>query len=139
MLWRRQGAGSQGEARVSWVRSGSILKLTIAGTALALILPTAAGAAVNVQGSVNQVYVTGADPGTKLRLLNRDGDRVSTKPVNALGGTIFRRIDSGKGYRVREADGTFSRRAAVMNARNAPPNTRIYNQTIPTSGYGYMT
>lgn len=122
----------------SCVSNRVMLKLTIAGTALALLPAASASAAVNIQGSVNQVHVTGADPGTKLRLFDRKGKRVSTKPVSELGGVIFRRIDSAKGYRVREADGTWSRRVAVMNGRNAPPNTEIYNQSVPSSGYTYI-
>jgi predicted acyl esterase len=116
-----------------------MLKLTIAGTALGLlVVPATAGAAISVGGSVNQVYVTGADPGTKLRLFDRNGDRVGTEPAGSLGGAIFRRVDAGKGYRVKEADGTMSARVKVIKGRNAPPTTAIYNQRL-TEGYQYIT
>jgi predicted acyl esterase len=112
----------------------------IAALAAVAMAPASAGAAVNAGGSVNQVYVTGANPGEKLRLLDRKGKRVSVKAVSSLGAAIFRRIDAGKDYRVKEADGTLSVPVDVMNARNAPPkNTQIYNQTIPANGYGYLT
>jgi uncharacterized protein len=104
---------------------------------IAALSPAGASAANNlaVHGSVNQVYVTGAQPGTSLRLVHK-GKVVSRKPVGTLGGVVFRRIASGKGYRVRAADGSFSRRIAVMSER-PPKNTAIYNQTLPPGGYGY--
>jgi predicted acyl esterase len=112
--------------------------LAVAVTLLLVALsPAGASAAdsLNVHGSVNQVYVTGAQPGTSLRLV-RKGKVVSRKPVGTLGGVVFRRIASGKGYRVRAADGSLSRRIAVMSER-PPKNTSIYNQTLPAGGYGY--
>jgi hypothetical protein len=105
--------------------------------------PAGASAAnsLNVHGSVNQVYVTGAQPGTSLRLVRNVKGKgknrvVSTKPVGSLGGVVFRRIPTGKGYRVRAADGSLSRKVAVMSER-PPKNTSIYNQTLPAGGYGY--
>jgi predicted acyl esterase len=109
------------------------------GAALLLIAIPATGASaansLSVHGSVNQVYVTGAQPGTSLRLV-RKGKVVSRKPVGSLGGVVFRRIATGKGYKVRAADGSLSRKIAVMSAR-PPKNTSIYNQTLPSDGYGY--
>ncbi|HEY7268015.1 MAG TPA: hypothetical protein VH501_09985, partial [Solirubrobacterales bacterium] len=90
--------------------------------ATAFILPGEASAdnSLNVHGSVNQVYVTGAQPGTSLRLVRKMKSVkklrvVSKKPVGSLGGVVFRRIPTGKGYRVRAADGSLSRRVAVMS------------------------
>ena len=59
----------------------------LAALALVLLVPSAASAAnsLAVHGSVNQVYVTGAQPGTSLRLV-RKGKTVSKKPVGSLGG-----------------------------------------------------
>ena len=108
---------------------------------LALVVAPSVASAANslaVHGSVNQVYVTGAQPGTKLTLVDRRGNRVSRKPVGSLGGVLFRRVPAGKGYRVRAADGTFSVRIGVMRDRPAPKDTSIYNQALPTGGYGYM-
>ena len=112
-----------------------------AGLALAAAMPAAAAAANNlaVHGSVNQVYVTGAQPGTRLQLIDRGRDRVSRKPVGSLGGVLFRNVPSGKGYRVRAPGGSLSRRVSVMNANPRPPSTAIYNQTLPAGGYGYLT
>jgi predicted acyl esterase len=107
--------------------------------AIAAMVPAGAFAAsgLAVHGSVNQVYVTGGQPGTSLRLLDRKGKSVSTKPVGSLGGVVFRRVPAGKGYRVRAADGSLSVRVGVMRDR-PPSNTSIYNQTLPAGGYGYV-
>ncbi len=115
--------------------------VALAALAMAAIAPASASAAnaLGVHGSVNQVYVTGAQPGTSLRLVDRKGKKVSTKPVGSLGGVVFRGVPAGKGYRVRAADGSFSVRVGVMRDRAAPKDPSIYNQTLPAGGYGYMT
>ena len=48
----------------------------VAALAIALLLPSGASAAnsLAVHGSVNQVYVTGAQPGTSLRLVAQGQD-----------------------------------------------------------------
>src|ERR1700754_566162 len=126
--------GSAGSARHLKRATGPALLVAVA---IAAIAPSGASAAnsLAVHGSVNQVYVTGAQPGTSVRLV-RKSKVVSRKPVGSLGGVVFRRIGSGKGYRVRAADGSLSRRIAVMSDR-PPKNTSIYNQTLPAGGYGY--
>ena len=112
----------------------------LAALVLVLLVPSAASAAnsLAVHGSVNQVYVTGAQPGTSLRLV-RKGKTVSKKPVGSLGGVLFRRVAAGKGYRVRAADGSLSVPVGVMSDRSAPKDPSIYNQTLPAGGYGYLT
>jgi hypothetical protein len=124
--------------------TGANLKRTSAAlaavVAIALLAPGAAAAAngLNVRGSANQVYVTGAATGTKLRLVDRRGRRVATKPVGLLGGALFRRVPTGK-YRVRAADGSLSARVGVFSAKSAPRDPALYNQTLPAGGYGYLT
>jgi uncharacterized protein len=115
----------------------AIVPAAAAALMICALSPAGAAAAnsLNVHGSVNQVYVTGAQPGTSLRLV-RKGEVVSRKPVGTLGGVVFRGIPTGKGYAVRAADGSLSRRIAVMSDR-PPKDTSIYNQTLPAGGYGY--
>ena len=127
--------GSAGSTRHLKRATGPALLVAVA---IAVISPAGASGAnsLAVHGSVNQAYVTGAQPGTSLRLV-RKGKVISKKPVGSLGGVVFRRIASGKGYRVRAADGSLSRRISVMSER-PPKNTSIYNQTLPAGGYGYM-
>ena len=108
-----------------------------AALAVAVIVPATASAAMSVNGSANQVYVTGAGPGQTLRLINKDKETVRTKSVGSLGGVVFRRVKAGKGYRVRVGK-TTSAPVAVFKSKSAPNDTSFYNQTIPAGGYGYL-
>ncbi len=100
----------------------------------------AAGRALTVRGSVQQVYVLGARPGQLLVLLDRRGRGVEIQRAGSLGGVLYRGVKPGAGYRVRVAGGhTRSHAVTVMPDRSAPPSSKIYNQRIPTSGYGYLT
>jgi uncharacterized protein len=130
----RRRDGLRGERKV--LKRASVPALLAALVTIA-VSPSFSSAANNlaVHGSVNQVYVTGAQPGTSLRLV-RKGKVVSKKPVGTLGGVVFRGVATGKGYRVRAADGSLSRRIAVMSAR-PPKDISVYNQALPSSGYGY--
>jgi uncharacterized protein len=97
-----------------------------------------AQAAFEARGSVEQVYVTGLAPGTEASLVERRGRRVATGRADAQGGLLFRELRPGSGYRVR-ADGATSEPLTVLTKRPEPPSTEIYNQQIPSSGYGYLT
>jgi predicted acyl esterase len=89
---------------------------------------------------VQQVYVTGARPGERVALVNRRGATVSVLPAGSLGGLIFRGVKPGSGYRVRPAaGGAASRAVTVLPDRSAPPNPNIYDQRVPSQGYGYLT
>ncbi len=126
------------------------LLCTAAGLLAAVLLAAApAGASAHfipatftAHGSVEQVYVLGTRAGARLTLVDRHGARVAAKHADALGGTVFRGVIPGAGYRVREATarGTLQSRAlTVLPNRSAPPSTRVYDQQIPASGYGYLT
>ena len=73
------------------------------------MLTTAAGAVAaptfNAHGSVEQVYVTGLAPASRLSLLNSAGKTLATRQATALGGVLFRNVTPGSGYRVRPAAG----------------------------------
>jgi uncharacterized protein len=123
---------------------GALLLATLLAASLAVCLAmtaTASAATALVPGgSVQQVYVTGARAGERVALLNRRGATVAVLPAGSLGGVIFRGVRPGPGYRVRPAGGgTASRAVTVMPNRSAPPSTKIYDQRIPASGYGYLT
>ena len=75
-----------------------------------------------------------------MSLLNPAGETVATKQADAQGGLLFRNVAPGTGYRVRLASGgAKSGPLTVLSTRPAPPNTNVYNQTLPTDGYGYLT
>src|SRR3954451_1398453 len=98
----------------------------------------AAQAAIDAHGSAKQVYSTGLKPGAKAKLLNAKGRTVKTKKVSSLGSLLFRGVKPGGGYRV-SVGGAKSAPVTVISNRAAPPSTDVYNQEIPSSGYGYLT
>jgi hypothetical protein len=95
--------------------------------------------AFTAHGSVEQVYVTKLAPHAKMSLLNRTGKTVATKQADGQGGLLFRNVSPGTGYRVHLASGgPKSGPLTVLSTRSAPPSTNVYNQTLPTDGYGYL-
>jgi predicted acyl esterase len=119
------------------------VRLSVAAAALACAFTAAAGAAqaaVDAHGSVKQVYVTGLAAHAQMSLLDNRGRTVAKKKADGLGGLLFRNVKPGTGYRVRPTKGgAKSKPLTVLTTRPAPPSTDVYNQTIPTSGYGYLT
>ncbi|HEU5035074.1 MAG TPA: CocE/NonD family hydrolase [Mycobacteriales bacterium] len=106
----------------------------------AVASPGAKAAAFTATGSAKQVYVTGVAGGARLALINRSGDRVATKRADSLGGAVFYKVSPGSGYRVRVLpDGPTSGRLTVHSERPAPWDPKVYDQSIPDHGYGYLT
>ncbi|HEX9711824.1 MAG TPA: CocE/NonD family hydrolase [Actinomycetota bacterium] len=89
-------------------------------------------------GSVEQVYVTGLVPGAEASLITPDGASLFTQNANSLGGMLFRKVPPGEGYTV-ESDGTTSAPVTVRDDTPAPWDPSIYQQSMPSSGYGYLT
>jgi len=96
-------------------------------------------AAFNARGSAEQVYATGLPPGAEASLVNSAGQMVATRNANDLGGLLFRNVTPGAGYRVRlTANNETSGPLTVLTTQAAPPSTDVYNQAIPSDGYGYL-
>jgi uncharacterized protein len=112
----------------------------IALVVFALSLATAAGAAAfTAQGSVDQVYVTGAPANAEMSL-SKGGATVATQTADALGGLLFRNVKPGKNYRVHlGSGGETSDPVTVHKATPAPWDPGIYSQEIPDNGYTYLT
>jgi predicted acyl esterase len=119
-------------------------------TATALLLTAAAAhakvhfvkATFSAHASAEQVYVTGLARGRPVTLVGHKGTVVSTQRPDALGGAVFRLVTPAPGYRVRQASGHGvgqSGPLTVFSDRPAPPSTKVYDQTLPRSGYGYLT
>ena len=110
---------------------------------LALVFAGAASAAepsFDAHGSVEQVYATGLPEGADVSLLDSNSQVVQTRQANYLGGILFREVAPGDGYRVRlDSTGETSGPLTVLTTQSAPPSTDIYDQSIPSDGYGYMT
>ena len=114
------------------------------GCALLVLLlapgSAAADPAIDAHGSVEQVYATGLAPGAQVSLYDSGGAPVATREANQLGGVLFREVTPGSGYTVGlSANGPESPPLQVLTTQSAPPSTGIYNQSIPSSGYGYLT
>jgi predicted acyl esterase len=107
---------------------------------LAVWLVTAATAlAFSAHGSVEQVYVTELSPGAQMSLL-RKGETVSTQTADALGGLLFRNVTPGSHYSVRlTSTGEESAPLTVHTQKAASWNRSTYRQSIPSSGYTYLT
>ncbi len=99
-----------------------------------------AGPSFDAHGSVEQVYATGLPPGAQVSLYDSEGGEVATKSAGDLGGTLFREVAPGGGYTVGlTSGGPRSDPLQVLTTQSAPPSTDIYSQSIPSSGYGYLT
>jgi predicted acyl esterase len=104
-----------------------------------LLAPGGASAAgFEANGSVEQVYATGVSPGAQVTLLDGGGKTVQSKGADRLGAVLFREVAPGSGYKV-AVGGQQSGPLQVLTAKSAPPDPAIYNQSIPASGYGYLT
>ena len=119
---------------------GRKVGIGVASAVLSLVFASSA-AAFDARGSVEQVYATGLTPGAQVSLLDAGGQTVETRTVNSLGGTLFREVTPGGGYRV-ISNGEASGPLRVMTDQPAPPQEvadEIYSQEVPNDGYGYLT
>jgi predicted acyl esterase len=109
--------------------------------AFSLWLAAAASAsAFTVQGSVEQIDVTGLAPNAQMSLLSNSGATVYTQEADSEGGLLFRSVKPGNGYRVRSiATGETSGEITVHTSASAPWDPSIYDQEIPDNGYTYLT
>jgi predicted acyl esterase len=134
MYWGVLEEGMQLLRRMRFVAVG-----TLAATAVWLVA-TATASAFSANGSVEQVYVTGLAPGAQMSLLRSGGETVSTQNADSQGGLLFRNVAPEEGYRVRlisndEESGPIT----VHTNASAPWDPAAYDQSIPDSGYGYLT
>ena len=115
--------------------------MLVTAMALALALSTAVAQAkagrLVAHGSAQQVYATGLASRATVSLLDRRGRVVSTQRADSLGGIVFRQVTPGAGYRLK-AGRARSAAVTVMSDRSAPPSTKVYDQTLPRGGYGYL-
>ena len=104
------------------------------------LVAAATASAFSAHGSMEQVYVTGLAPSAQMSLLRSNGETVSTQTADSLGGLLFRSVAPKRGYRVRlSSTGEESGPITVHTQAAAPWSRRIYKQSIPESGYTYLT
>jgi predicted acyl esterase len=119
-------------------RRGALTWAAFVALFASLAIPAGAAASFEAHGSVEQVYATGVSPGAQVSLYDGEGHEVATKGADELGGALFRNVAPGNGYRVRSG-GEESPPLQVLTTQSAPPETAFYNQSVPSSGYGYLT
>jgi hypothetical protein len=114
----------------------AMARIALLAALLALAFPAAASA-FDAHGSAQQVYVTWLTPGAPTVLV-KPGGKTVTRAADPQGGLLFRNLKPGSGYRVRSG-GAASAPLTVISNQAAPPDTGVYGQSIPSSGYGYLT
>src|SRR5262245_13082585 len=75
--------------------------LAVAALVALVFASSASAGSFDAHGSIEQVYATGLPAGDAVSLLDPGGQVVETKNANDLGGTLFRSVAPGSGYRVR--------------------------------------
>jgi uncharacterized protein len=114
--------------------------LVIAAGVALVFASSASAASFDAHGSVEQVYATGLPSGTQVSLLDSSNQAIQTRTANNRGGTLFRNVAPGGGYRIRlDSTEETSDPLTVLTTQSAPPDPSIYSQSIPSDGYGYMT
>ncbi len=122
----------------------ALMALLVGWLVASTLVPTAIAAAstagFTAVGSAQQVSATGLAPGASASLLGPTGQHLATRRADGLGGVLFRAVPPGSGYRVRlPSDGQESGRLVVHTDVAAPWDPGVYGQSLPQSGYGYLT
>ncbi len=95
-----------------------------------------------VRGSVGQVFVTGAKPGTALAAYDGKGQRRATGTSDELGSLVFRNLPSGPGYKVQVSDAhpaPTSKAIRVMSEAGSQPPESFYRSQTLKPGFQYIT
>jgi uncharacterized protein len=137
---RRAGSGSRLGAG-SPVRRRALIGVVPVLLAFAVCLLAAASAsAFSAHGSVEQVYATGLPSGAQVSLLGKKGETVAAQTADSLGGVLFRNVAPKGRYQVRlDSTSEESGPIKVYTQKAAPWSRSTYKQSIPKSGYGYLT
>jgi predicted acyl esterase len=123
-----------------WRRPAHIALLCALLTGASAAAAHASSPTFSAQGSVEQVYVTSLAPHAQAALLTSGGRTLQTKRADSLGGLLFRDVRPGGGYHVRLLPhGPRSGSITVHPAADAPWDPQVYNQTINSHGYQYLT
>jgi predicted acyl esterase len=112
--------------------------LTLALAVVPVVAASPAGAATfSANGSVEQVYVTHAPPGSAVDLRDAANHVVAHGAVDDLGSFLFREVVPGDGYTVIDG-GQSSAPLHVMTRTETPPQSFYTNQHL-ADGFGYIT
>jgi predicted acyl esterase len=98
-------------------------------------------ASFNAHGSVNQVYITDAAPGTVLELVGDDSFVKQAGTTDSEGSLILREVPVGTGYHIVSGfPGPLAASGALtVTAWDDPPDQSFYDDQVLPKGYGYLT
>ncbi len=134
------GAGGVRVAASALRRRARIGAFATLATAAVWLVVAATASAFSAHGSVEQVYVTGLAPNAQMSLLRSNGETVATQSADSLGGLLFRKVAPGRRYRVQLTSTSEESGPITVHTQKAAPWDRsIYKQSIPDSGYTYLT
>jgi predicted acyl esterase len=99
-----------------------------------------------VRPSVEQVSVTGAEPGVELVLLDADDQAVALGSSDEQGSLVFRQVEPGSGYRVATVDAqddpddvqVVSEAVDVVSVEASTPEQSFYDAQTLEPGFGYI-
>ena len=132
-----EGRSSAAAALRRRVRIGAFAALAASA---AWLVMAATASAFSAHGSVEQVYVTGLGAGAQASLRSAGGETVATQSADSLGGLLFRNVTPEPGYRVHvTSTSEESGPITVYTEAAAPWDPSVYDQSIPSSGYTYLT
>jgi predicted acyl esterase len=127
-------AGGTGDAAGE---TGSTLAVAEAPMAPAVTAP----ADFEGHGSVEQAYVSGAEPGLALVVADGSGRQVGSGTTDEAGSLIVRDLPPGEGYTFRSVDAatvTGTDEFAVLGIEDVPEQA-FYDDQELTAGYNYLT
>ena len=103
-------------------------------------LSHAVAARYTTRGSVEQIYVTDAVPGSALDLVTADGSIIGSGVADANGTLIFRDVMPAPGYRVATGAGATleASAATAVTAMTEHPDAAFYARQPIGPGYGYL-
>jgi predicted acyl esterase len=136
----RMAGGRRSASASALRRRARITAVATLAFAAVWLVAVASASAFSAHGSVEQVYVTGLAPGAQMSLLRSNGATVSTQTADSLGGLLFRNVAPRRRYRVKLiSTGEESGLVTVHTQAAAPWDRSVYKQSIPDSGYTYLT
>jgi hypothetical protein len=94
----------------------------------------------DARGSIEQVHVRKATPGTLLQVVDADGSVVAEAAVDELGSLIFRGVTPARGYSVRPADDPddYTGPLEILSVEGSLPDESFYASQVLEPGFGYL-
>lgn len=95
--------------------------------------------AFQVRETVQQLYVTHAEPGATLEV-SRNGKVVTTGVADERGAKVFRHLEPGQGYAVKvQGAKEQTRPLTVHSTSTLPPKPELYKGQTLKAGFNYLT